>query len=263
MSSKTKIFLFILLSAFYFAFIFISIITDNFVIEAPAVINVFKLLPSAFSVSELKLYVWGALIGSITATGGTFYFLAASGANEQRIARGTRVVSGAALAKLTIVKNLNKLPEKLLKWLKLTKVVQIYLGEIPIPLMNEVLHFLIMGATGTGKTVAMDEMEFCCADRGDRLIIIDPNGHSLEHFGKPGDIVLNPFDARFPGWSIFNEFRAPYDYERFAKSVVPDATNTSDQVWHGNAQLLFSETCRALVADGKMSTQELLALCES
>jgi Type IV secretion-system coupling protein DNA-binding domain len=123
--------------------------------------------------------------------------------------------------------------------------------------MNELLHLLILGSTGTGKTVAMDEMLYCCTNRGDRLIIVDPNGHSLEHFGKPGDVVLNPFDKRCPGWSIFNEFRATYNYERFAKSIIPDATSASDQAWHGYAQLLFSETCRALVTNGEMSNEKL------
>lgn len=157
------------------------------------------------------------------------------------------------------MKKLNKVSKKLINLFGLTnKVQQIYLADIPVPTANETLHFLLMGSTGSGKTVAVDEMISCCVDRGDRLIIVDPNGHSLENFGRPGDIVLNPFDVRCPGWSIFNEFRAPYDYARFAKSVIPDATNASDQAWHGYAQLLFSETCSALVTGGTMSTQQLL-----
>ena len=156
------------------------------------------------------------------------------------------------------MKSLKKIPNKLINIFRLAKAAQIYLGDIPIPVANEPLHFLIMGATGAGKTVALDEMVNCCIGRGDRLIIVDPNGHSLEYHARPGDVVLNPFDTRCPGWSIFNEFRAPYDYERFAKSAIPDATNSSDQAWHGYAQLLFSQTCRTLVVGGKMSTQQLL-----
>lgn len=101
MGCKTKVSLFILLSAFFFVVIFILIITDKFVIAVPVIINVFKLLPNAFLVAELKPYVWGALIGSITGTIITFYLSDMFVVNEPRIVRGTHVVSGSVLAKMT------------------------------------------------------------------------------------------------------------------------------------------------------------------
>lgn len=105
MVNKTKVGLFMLLSAFLFAYIFITMITDNFVIAAPVVKNVFTLLPNAFWDSELKSYAWGALIISITVSGLACYFLDALEAkNEPRIIRGARVVTGAVLAKQTIGK---------------------------------------------------------------------------------------------------------------------------------------------------------------
>jgi len=40
-------------------------------------------------------------------------------------------------------------------------------------------------------------------------------------FGRKGDVVLNPFDVRSVGWSIFNEIDRTYDIERYAHSM-PD-----------------------------------------
>ncbi len=102
MINKTKVCLFILTSAFLFTYIFITVITDNFVIAAPVIKNVFKLLPSAFLDSELKPYVWGALITSFSISGLAFYFLdALNQKNEPLFIRGARVVAGAVLAKQT------------------------------------------------------------------------------------------------------------------------------------------------------------------
>jgi len=93
--------------------------------------------------------------------------------------------------------------------------------------------------------------------RGDRLIITDPNGDFLSHFHKKGDVVLNPFDRRGEGWSIFNEINSVYDHERFAKSVIPPARSAQDSEWHAYAQLLFAETTKRLFQDHCFSTKEL------
>lgn len=56
---------------------------------------------------------------------------------------------------------------------------------------------------------------------------------------RPGDIVLNPFDARFPGWSPFNEIDAPWDCENLARYLIPDG-NGSAAEWNAYAQQLLA-----------------------
>jgi type IV secretory pathway TraG/TraD family ATPase VirD4 len=135
---------------------------------------------------------------------------------------------------------------------------QIEIAGVPMPMACEPSHLLLAGSTNTGKTTAVNELLRCALARGDRVIVIDPNGHALSRFGQKGDTVLNPFDKRSPGWSIFNEFRKPYDFERFAKSVIPDTGDEGAQQWHGYAQQLFAETSRTLTTTGEMSTERLL-----
>ena len=48
-------------------------------------------------------------------------------------------------------------------------------------------------------------------ERGERTICIDPDGGFMRHFFRPGDVILNPFDARGQGWSVFNEIRSSFD----------------------------------------------------
>ncbi len=138
------------------------------------------------------------------------------------------------------------------------KIVQVHLGRIPIPRKVEPLHLLVGGTTGSGKSNAIKQLVSDASARNDRLIICDPNGEYFSLFGKPDDVILNPFDARFPGWSIFNEVRTEYDVERFARSIIPDARSANDQEWHGYAQFLFRETMWQMWRDGHRSTKMLI-----
>lgn len=133
----------------------------------------------------------------------------------------------------------------------------ITLGGISLPANNEVLHTLLVGATGAGKTTLMDEALDAIVKRGDRAIVVDPGGHHLSLFGQPGDVVLNPFDMRSPGWCVFNEIRKDFDYFRLAKSLIPDG-HGPDASWHFYAQILAAEGMRVLMREGENTTGALL-----
>lgn len=133
----------------------------------------------------------------------------------------------------------------------------ITLGGVPLPFHLEPLHQLLCGSTGTGKTTLTDEILSVVVPRGDRVIICDPAGHHLSRFWNTGDTVLNPFDWRSPGWSIFNEVRKDFDYDRLAKSLVPDGSG-GDRQWHFYAQVLAAEAMRALMLRGEGNTAQLM-----
>lgn len=133
----------------------------------------------------------------------------------------------------------------------------ITIGGTPLPFELESLHLLLAGSTGTGKTTLIDELLCTAVPRGDRIIICDPNGHHLSRFGNRQDTVLNPFDQRSPGWSIFNEVRKDFDYDRLSRSIVPDG-HGSDAQWHHYAQVLCSEVLRSLMLRGESNTARLM-----
>lgn len=159
-----------------------------------------------------------------------------------RFLRGARVVRDKELARQTRDKHQQ----------------QVEIAGVAMPLASEPNHLLLAGSTNTGKSTAIFECLSLALARGDRAIVIDPNGQALARFGRKGDTILNPFDKRSPGWSIFNELRKPFDVDRIAKSVIPDTDDSTTQEWHGYAQKLFAETVRALTQSGETSTERLV-----
>ncbi len=134
---------------------------------------------------------------------------------------------------------------------------KIVFGGIPLSRKLEPLHFLLVGSTGTGKTTLVDQILNAAIPRGDRVIVCDPGGRHLSLFSRAGDLVLNPFDKRSSGWSIFNEIRTDFDYERLSGSIVPEAQG-SDMQWHHYARVLCAETMQALMKRGEGATERLM-----
>jgi len=159
-----------------------------------------------------------------------------------RFLRGTKIVSFDRLRSTT----------------RERKTAQVAIGGVPIPTRVEATHFLIAGATGAGKSVAIRSLAYTIRKRGDRMIAVDPNGDLLSTLYLKGDRILNPYDGRTEGWSIFNELRNPYDYKRYALSLVPRGASAEEEEWAGFARLLVSSTARRLVERGTPSIQELI-----
>lgn len=134
---------------------------------------------------------------------------------------------------------------------------QLEIANIPIPIDLEGVHFLENGSTGTGKSVGIKEVNHHIRIRQgkykkynrenpnkdkkipDRCVTIDPNGDLFSIFGNlKKDVILNPYDPRSVGWSIFNEIKTDYDFNRYALSIVPTASGESEK-WNGYARTLL------------------------
>lgn len=164
-----------------------------------------------------------------------------AGAPYKTFYRGSRIISKSALEKKTREKN----------------VEQIKIAGVPMPSKIENLHLLIGGSTGSGKSVLIRELVYSALLRGDRLIIADPNGDMFSKFGTEKDIILNPYDQRSPGWSLFNEIRNPYDFKRFSLSLIPRGKSPEEEEWASYGRLLLSETAQTLSATGNPNLQGL------
>jgi len=163
------------------------------------------------------------------------------GAPFKKFIRGTKTATVSGLKKLTREK----------------KKEQVTIAGIPMPTNVENLHLLVQGATGSGKSVMMRELAYTSLKRGDRAIFLDPNGDMYSKFGRPKDVVLNPYDERTKGWTFFNEIRADYDFHRYALSLVPRGQTADAEEWCAYGRLLLRETARKLKLIGKPSVYEL------
>jgi type IV secretory pathway TraG/TraD family ATPase VirD4 len=152
----------------------------------------------------------------------------------KRHLRGTKIVSVQKLARKTTER----------------KQVQIRVANIPIPTKVEALHVLLNGATGTGKSVIISSMVADAVERGDRVIVIDPNGDLFSKFGKKGDTLLNPFDRRSTGWNIFNEINSDFDYNKITESIVPKGKDSNSEQWNSYARVLLREAMRVMMQLG-------------
>jgi len=135
---------------------------------------------------------------------------------------------------------------------------QLCFAGIPIPHAVENTQFFVGGSTGTGKSVCVAGYIESVLARGDRLICIDPDGASMRHFHAPGDRILNPFDQRSQGWSIFNEIRTSYDCEQYAISMIPRSPSTEQETWNSMGRTIVSETLTVLVRQGQGTTERLV-----
>lgn len=136
----------------------------------------------------------------------------------------------------------------------------IRIGPMPMPLHLENRNLLICASVGAGKSVAMESMMASTVGRRDRMVVVDPNGTFLSKFGFPGDIVLNPFDRRSAGWSLFNEVHAVHDFDRVARSVIPPQRDVTEEQWCAYARDVLADTMRKLVETGRRDQQALVDL---
>ena len=71
------------------------------------------------------------------------------------------------------------------------------LAGVEYPWRLEQSHAMLIGTTGTGKTVALLEMIAEARRKGQRAVIFDLTGAFIEHFYDASrDVILNPLDAR-------------------------------------------------------------------
>lgn len=210
----------------------------------------FVALWEIMKITHTKPILWGSALGGL-AVAIFFVWLISSfgksefgGAQFRKFLRGTQIVSPSALRK----KAKEKKP-------------QVELATIPMPTRLETFHTLLNGATGSGKSVVLRALAFSILKRksvaGDRMIFIDPNADMLTKFYRDGDVILNPYDSRTKGWSIFNEIRKDYDFQRYSYSVVPLGETKEAEEWASYGRLLLRETMKKLHMMGNPSMREV------
>lgn len=133
-----------------------------------------------------------------------------------------------------------------------------HLGGVSWPWRREQSHAMLVGTTGTGKTVALTDLVAEIRERGERAVIFDLTGAFIETFYEADrDVILNPLDARCPSWSVFNDCTSRAEFHSAAESLVPHDGGGSEQFWVLAARTMFVETCIKLAAEGRGSNQAL------
>ena len=114
------------------------------------------------------------------------------------------------------------------------------LAGIELDRKAEVRHISLVGVTGAGKSVAMLGLMDTALARGDRMVVVDPDGSAMSRFWKPGDVILNPYDARSAKWDLLAEIREESDYQFLAETVIPFTGSKDNDDWVRFAQEIFT-----------------------
>lgn len=126
------------------------------------------------------------------------------------------------------------------------------LAGVPFPWRLEQSHAMLIGTTGTGKTVALRDLLAQVRARGHRAVIFDLTGAFIEAFFDPArDVILNPLDARCPAWSVFEDCEDEAAFTAAAEALVPHDGGGAEQFWVLAARMLFVEMCLKLKAEGR------------
>lgn len=132
------------------------------------------------------------------------------------------------------------------------------LAGVPFPYRLEQSHVMLIGTTGTGKTVELSKLVTQIRERNHRAVIFDLTGAFIERFyDEERDVILNPLDARCPQWSIFNECDSEAEFTTAWEALVPHDGGGSDPFWVQAARMLGVETCLKLMAEGRTTNGAL------
>ena len=98
-------------------------------------------------------------------------------------------------------------------------------GEmLRIPRSFESSHMMIIGDSGTGKSVLQRQVLMQVAERNETAVVYDPALEYTPQFYRPerGDLILNPLDVRCPYWSPSDEVVHEAEALTLATSLFPD-----------------------------------------
>jgi len=118
------------------------------------------------------------------------------------------------------------------------------IGNMPLPFDSERRHALILGTTGTGKSVFLNHILSDLEDRrtvskSQKAIIYDVKGEFVAKHYSDDDLIFYPFDVRSIGWSFFNEVRSYPDLDMLATSLYQPPKQSNDAYWYNAARDVF------------------------
>jgi type IV conjugative transfer system coupling protein TraD len=126
---------------------------------------------------------------------------------------------------------------------------------------DETKHSLLVGTTGSGKTVAIMDLLDQIEARNDAAIVYDKMNSFIPYFYRPErDVILNPFDKRGSDWCLFKEAQTETDFSTMAAALIPLFKDNQDPFWVNSARILFASGASALWNEGDHDMKKLTHL---
>ena len=134
-------------------------------------------------------------------------------------------------------------------------------NSIVIPGEDETSHFFILGQSGTGKTVLIDQILADLKLRDKKMIIHDNKMDFTAKFYNPTkDYIFNPLDERSLEWNIFNDIDSIIDIESIANSLIPAPIGNVDPFWNNSARTILIKILKYLKENNLTSNNNIVGM---
>ena len=133
---------------------------------------------------------------------------------------------------------------------------RIWWGGSLLPFEAETTHFMMVGTSGSGKTLSMKRMMRAVLPdvgvvRDHRALIYDAKQDVLSFLSglqlECPIVTLNPFDARGVAWDMARDIRTPSAARQLAKILVPGERGGGNQFFALGARDLLAEVVMTFI----------------
>ncbi len=141
--------------------------------------------------------------------------------------------------------------------------VPLCLGEAALPDSVSRRHILLLGTSGTGKSVCLNNYLTTLRARRtaicevNKCVIYDVKGEFCGKHLEENDLIFYPFDKRSVPWSFFNEVLDYPDLDVLCTSLYEPPKDSRDAYWYNAARDVFRTGCFYLLRIGKKTNREI------
>ena len=201
---------------------------------------------------RLSGFFWlSSLVYLIWPLGWVYYGRKAVAQRKEQFIRGTLELEARTLVKATVK---GELP----------------LGPAKMPVENEVLHTLVVGAIGMGKTVLLSGILEGMIKRGDPAVVHDFKGDfTAKYYDPKTDVIFNPCDVRGVSWNLFEEVdqssieAAKLDVENIVTILIPEPPGNVDPIWTMAPRDVLRGILLGLIEKRRTTNQDVFAVISS
>lgn len=136
------------------------------------------------------------------------------------------------------------------------------IGEVVIPKDLETKHTLILGTSGCGKGVLLNQLAAQINKRKihspapSKIIFYDIKGEFVSKQFIENDVIFSAFDKRFCGWSFFNEFTTEPELDVLAKALFA-TENAKNEFFYKSAASIFKGGILSLASQNKIKNKDI------
>lgn len=196
----------------------------------------------AWSLMLQQAYFWQILLWSFLLSSGCFFGLASyffwkKGEKEKldKFMRGSQLVSARIHNKIMISGYKKKPPHEMGIPLQLGK------EKVIVPEALQYRHFAFVGASGYGKSTAIEEVLSHARAQNHKVLVVDLNGVFYAKYGRSNDRLLSIRDARALAWDFWHE---PVSTPDNIAAAIVEANSMGNPFFYKSAREVLASLLR-------------------